>query len=151
MTFKLCTICKKQKLFSEFNKKNNRRDGMQPHCRECNRVASRKYYRENREHHKQAARKRNIRVKKINQEWIFKFLNAHPCIDCGENDPLVLEFDHQSNKTLDVSFMIAKSYSLNSIMKEIEKCNVRCANCHRRRTNTLNKSYRFQLTKKSYG
>lgn len=55
-------------------------------------------------------------------------------MDCGENDPVVLEFDHISDKIDSVSRMICDSYSLDSLEKEIAKCEVRCANCHRRKT-----------------
>lgn len=64
---------------------------------------------------------------------LLSFLREHPCVDCGEPDPVVLEFDHLSNK----SFTIAdglKSRSWAAVAAEIQKCEVVCVNCHRRRT-----------------
>lgn len=55
------------------------------------------------------------------------------CQDCGEVDPVVLEFDHRDDKIMDVSTMIG-SRSWSVIQAEIAKCDVVCANCHRRRT-----------------
>lgn len=63
------------------------------------------------------------------------YLLTHPCIDCGEADPVVLEFDHvKGTKVKAVSQMVANKAPDNLIIKEIEKCEVRCANCHRRVT-----------------
>ena len=54
------------------------------------------------------------------------------CIDCGENNPVVLDFDHvRGEKFRCVSDMARQSYGLKTIQAEIEKCEVRCANCHR--------------------
>ena len=61
---------------------------------------------------------------------------THPCIDCGENDILVLEFDHRDKKvkTGDINSIIRNSGSLEKLTEEISKCDVRCANCQRRKT-----------------
>ena len=64
------------------------------------------------------------------------YLATHPCIDCGESDPIVLEFDHRnpSEKKDEISHMVSTAAPLSSLEAEIEKCDVRCANCHRRKT-----------------
>ena len=55
-------------------------------------------------------------------------------MDCGESDILVLEFDHtKKEKDGDISYMVWRR-SLKVIQEEITKCEVRCANCHRRKT-----------------
>jgi hypothetical protein len=46
---------------------------------------------------------------------------------------IVLEFDHLSNKTYNVSSLII-GRSISTIEREIEKCQVLCSNCHRRKT-----------------
>jgi hypothetical protein len=70
------------------------------------------------------------------REKILDFLSKKKCIDCGENDPIVLDFDHidRDKKFKSVSQMLCGHYSFETILKEIEKCEVRCANCHRRKT-----------------
>lgn len=67
---------------------------------------------------------------------ILEFLSDHPCVDCGESDPIVLEFDHidRKDKFKDISRLIAGHYSWLTVHREIIKCEVRCANCHRRKT-----------------
>lgn len=68
--------------------------------------------------------------------YLVEYKRAHPCVDCGENDPLVLDFDHidPTEKSVSISTAIARYYKLDAIKQEIEKCEIRCANCHRRKT-----------------
>ena len=55
------------------------------------------------------------------------------CVDCGTKEQAVLELDHvRGNKVADVSRLIGGS--LVRLLAEIDKCEVRCANCHRRVT-----------------
>lgn len=56
------------------------------------------------------------------------------CADCGEINPIVLDFDHLHDKKYNISRMIHDGFSWKAILKEIEKCEVVCANCHRIRT-----------------
>ena len=57
-------------------------------------------------------------------------------MDCGERDPVVLDFDHitPSVKGYKVSYLASQGLKIKTIEQEIELCEVRCANCHRRRT-----------------
>lgn len=54
------------------------------------------------------------------------------CIDCGYAEHAVaLQFDHTGDdKRMNVSDMIRSDYSWETIKVEIDKCEVRCANCH---------------------
>ena len=74
---------------------------------------------------------------------VLEFLTTKECVDCGEKDPRVLDFDHikPSIKFKTISNMLSGHYSWQSVMKETKKCNVRCSNCHRKKTYMQNKSY----------
>jgi hypothetical protein len=74
---------------------------------------------------------------------VFEFLFKNPCVDCGEKDPIVLEFDHRNtkNKFKIIGKMLSGHYSWESVHSEIKKCEIRCANCHRRKTYIQQKSW----------
>jgi hypothetical protein len=65
---------------------------------------------------------------------VFEYLSTHPCSICGETDPVVLEFHHLGEKDNEVSRLMGRGASLEALIREIEKCSVVCANCHRRIT-----------------
>jgi hypothetical protein len=75
------------------------------------------------------------------------YFAEHPCVDCGEQDIRCLEFDHRdrSTKTASIAFLLRAAVSWEVIRAEIEKCDVRCANCHSRRTAAQVNSWRHQF------
>ena len=67
-----------------------------------------------------------------NRNVVREYLQKHPCTDCGNNNLVVLDFDHvRGEKVANISKMVSIGSSLVSLLREIEKCEVRCANCHR--------------------
>ena len=77
--------------------------------------------------------------KKINQcncVIIFRYLKIFgKCIDCDINDNRVLEFDHvKGNKVEGVIKLADKLASISKIKDEIRKCEIRCCNWHRIKT-----------------
>lgn len=74
-------------------------------------------------------RKRGLR------DLVYEYLFDKKCIDCNENDSLVLQFDHvKGAKRNSISQMVMNGNSWLNILKEINKCEIRCANCHIRKT-----------------
>lgn len=131
--------CKTSKPLHEFNKRGS---GLQTWCRLCNAARSRQYYAENREKHKRVIREQTLRYIKRNQDWIVEYLRQHPCCDCRESDIVVLEFDHRSDKLGNISNMVCEPVSLARLQVEVAKCDVVCANCHRRRTAKTQNHYK---------
>ena len=106
-----------------------------PHCKKCHRQYVNKHYADNREVYIRRALDRNDRIRAQLREYLSDCLATHPCVDCGECDMVVLQFDHVRGKKLyGVGEMIRRISSLASVKAEIEKCDVVCANCHIRRT-----------------
>lgn len=142
---KICTRCKRELPESEFNWKI-KNVKLAAHCKECSRRYIREHYKNNLQYYLDKAHKRNKDQAVICHEYIGKYLFIHPCVDCGEKDVLVLEFDHRdkNEKEIDVSKTIRQGYSLDRIIKEISKCDVRCANCHRRKTAKENGSWKLK-------
>ncbi|MFA6476600.1 MAG: hypothetical protein WCV68_04330 [Candidatus Paceibacterota bacterium] len=77
---------------------------------------------------------KNHRIKV--REKLLNFLSSKSCLDCGEDDPIVLEFDHinPKSKFKTIAKMLSGHYSWDSVLAEISKCEIRCANCHRKKT-----------------
>jgi hypothetical protein len=132
---KKCTSCKDDKFLSDFNKNKSKKDGYNNICRVCSNKRSKKYYHDNVEHHKVVIGVRRKKEVLINRQNLYNYYLEHPCVDCNENDPIVLESDHKddANKINNVSNMVYQN-SWGTILIELEKCETRCANCHRRRT-----------------
>jgi len=141
---KICTICKEEKSKSEFNKKNIEKDKLQPHCRECSHKRFKIYYENNKEKQKKTVIETKKKVRRNNQAYVYNYLSEHPCVVCGEDDPIVLDFDHLRDKKECISVTLAK-WSLKNIIKEIEKCQILCANCHRRKTALENGNYKILM------
>lgn len=132
---KRCTICKSMRSLGAFNRKRKSADGLQPHCRECNRRASRAYYLRNHDEHIADVSANKAAYTTRNREVILSHLLEHPCVDCGEADLRVLDFDHvRGSKRREVGRMASAPFSEVMLRSEIVKCEVRCVNCHRRRT-----------------
>lgn len=132
---KYCPTCKKEKDYKEFSPGKGRYDGLQSICRECKRNYDKQWYSKKPQEFrdKKFAKQQKLRRSKL--QFIVDYLKLHPCVDCGESNPIVLEFDHCKGQK-DFTICDGIHHSLKRIQNEIKKCEVRCANCHRQRTAT---------------
>lgn len=111
---KQCSICLIEKDISCFYRNYNC-NTYRNECKDCN--------------------NKRIRSKKLEIKQVIEQLKSEPCTDCGNRFPYyVMDFDHidGTTKTFNVSEM--RAYSLDNILKEVSKCELVCANCHRIRT-----------------
>jgi hypothetical protein len=140
---KRCNTCKTMRRLTEFNVRTSASDGLQSRCREC----CRDWYLEHRAVHIANVARRNRAHRQKLRVQIVAYLATHPCVDCGERDIRCLQFDHRdrSTKTANVAYLLSNARSWKAILAEIEKCDVRCANCHSRRTAAQVNSWRHQF------
>jgi hypothetical protein len=137
---KRCCTCKQIKPLADFNRLKRAKDGRQHSCRECNAA----YHYANWDRHMARIRKRKKDRLADNRQRILRYLSDHPCVDCGEPDLIVLEFDHLRDKRHNISHLVGTGYEWAYILEEIERCDVVCANCHRRRTARRARTYRYR-------
>lgn len=145
---KTCTVCRKKKKLIEFHKDKSTKDGRTFQCALCARAATERWKRSG----SVATQKKRMKKKKMSQtlakernhSFILDYLQAHHCVDCGESDPICLDFDHvRGNKTMNICYMMNCSYSIVKLELEISKCDVRCSNCHRKRTASVQGWYKL--------
>ena len=80
------------------------------------------------------------------RQRLYEYLTQHSCVDCRQSDPIVLDFDHvRGTKKTEVVRLVMQGYSWGTIEAEIAKCEVRCANCHRRKTARERNTWRYRL------
>ncbi len=141
MNTQVCGNCGKEKPETGFNWKDKTRGKRHTVCKECHKVYRRQHYLDNKEKYVAKARRWNDahndeRRQKL-RDYVYEYLLEHSCLDCGETNPVVLEFDHvRGKKMASVSNMVKNVTTLEKLKREIAKCEVRCANCHRIRTAT---------------
>lgn len=141
---KKCPRCKKTLDFLKFNWKiKNVKRAV--YCKECSREYIKEHYYKNKDYYLKKAKKRNKKEKEKKSKYIYNYLKNHPCVDCGERDILVLEFDHKDrqDKNHTISIILRENIRFKKLTNEVAKCEVRCANCHRRKTAKENNSWRL--------
>ncbi len=113
-------------------------------CRPCRSAYGREHYLANKQRYVDQARAHKQRLAIERTRYLLDYFSLNPCVDCGESDPLVLEFDHLRDKRFNIASAI-RNRNWVSILEEISKCEVVCANCHRRRTARRHGSVRAVL------
>ncbi len=128
--------------FAFRRKATGQRDNL---CRVCRSAYGKEHYAANRQRYidQAAARKHALGFQRTT--FLIDFFTTHPCVDCGEMDPVVLEFDHLRDKSFCVGLELTRR-RWQDILDEIAKCEVVCANCHRRRTARRRGTLRILLT-----
>jgi hypothetical protein len=106
-----------------------------------------KHYDDNKAVYIARAKRHRDKARDVIRQFLFDYFANNACVDCGENNPMVLQFDHRvpSLKIFMISNAVRLGYSLARIKKEINSCDVRCANCHQLKT-----KYKLPWYKKAY-
>lgn len=131
---KKCTICKVEKVETDFNRNQQKKDGLQTICRECSAKRSRRYYQEKTQSHREVTKRRRNEKRKQIKEKIDAIKAMLGCRKCGEKDVVCLDFHHADPNEKDFEVARATSYewTWEKILGEIDKCVCLCASCHRK-------------------
>lgn len=154
---RICSKCKVEKEENKFY-------GKHPHCSECHKARRKLAYKNNREVELKKrkiyveknrdkvleySRRYNQSNKEYDKEnlpnsiqarydkklYVWNYLKENPCVKCGEPDPIVLEFNHIDPKQKFKGVAeLAHNGTFEQLETEIKKCEVMCANCHKRHT-----------------
>lgn len=132
---KTCTGCGLERPIGEFPIKNKKSGRRGTRCRACRSAYGKLHYQNNRDRYCARPRAPRREQREPYWAWVMTFLASHPCVDCGETDRIVLQFDHRDGTTkVDAVGTMLNRESWGALLNEIAKCDVRCANCHRLRT-----------------
>ncbi len=74
--------------------------------------------------------RRKVKIKK----WFEEYKAGLVCQKCGENESVCLDFHYieEKNKDFNLGQVKGWGWGIERIKKELEKCMVLCANCHRK-------------------
>ena len=106
--------------------------------REMERIKARKWRKNNSERNMSNVHSRRLNI--ISQIWEYK--KQRGCSRCPEKDPRCLDFHHRDpeTKSFNIAGGMSNKLSLETLMKEIEKCDLLCRNCH---VKTYKRVYEF--------
>jgi len=132
---KVCTGCGLERPITEFPVKHKKHGTRGTRCRACRSSYGKAHYQRNRGAYLARTKARRHRERDSYWAWLMTYLQSHPCVDCGETDPVVLTFDHRelAEKVDTIGRLLSRS-GWKMFLAEVAKCDVRCANCHRERT-----------------
>lgn len=125
----VCPRCREEKLTSAFYV-DKRRGRPTSYCKPCHR----QYYRDRVASDPTYLFRKQQKLKKRKQAHVASVKSAIGCIECGETHPAVLDFHHRdpSTKTATVAELTLNNGSMARVLAEAAKCDVLCANCHRK-------------------
>ncbi len=126
-----CSSCKISKPLTEYNDTLTKKQSL---CRECNKAYQKAHYIQNKPTYISNKKARE----KANHDWLKEYKSTLQCSRCPENNPVCLDFHHRDPETK--LFGIGNDHykvSLKKLQEEIAKCDVLCANCHRKEHATV--------------
>jgi hypothetical protein len=136
----ICTKCKISKPESEYFVKNRKKGRLHTQYKTCYRNHRKTYYKQHyikyKEEYLTRAKKRREMLKREFRDNMLAYLSDKSCVECFEADIRVLEFNHldPSQKTFTISQAVKLGYRWSDVLNEISKCEILCANCHKKHT-----------------
>jgi DNA-binding transcriptional regulator GbsR (MarR family) len=95
-----------------------------------NKLSKKKYFEEHKDEYRARCQARRENARK----HVADIKSKSSCQNCGENHPACLDFHHNDSKQKEhnISRLISHAASIKKIDAEIAKCQILCANCHRK-------------------
>jgi hypothetical protein len=129
---KRCTKCGINKDINAFAFRYRAKNRRNSWCRDCMSPHQKAHYSANRSKYIRDAVGRNRELRASIRLRLNEYLESRPCSDCGETDPVALDF-HHANGDKDFSISDAANFAESKLWMEVDKCVVLCANCHRKK------------------
>lgn len=126
---KRCPSCERDLPTSAFNRKSRTKDGLRVNCKDCDREASRRYYKQNPDGYKRRAGAQRAKLRAEHRAEIERLRREGKCAVCGEDEDCVLDFHHVEPGQ---PVTRVQGTSRAAFARELAKCVLICANCHRR-------------------
>ena len=128
---KFCTQCQKEKDVESFSWKKKSEGKRQSYCLECQKIKSKAHYKAKREDYYARNKRRMQEV----MDYIDNLKSVTPCVDCGNLfKSKITDFHHKNGNKYRIVSEMRRKTTLPIILREIEKCELLCSNCHRERT-----------------
>src|SRR4051812_27436400 len=110
---KTCGRCGRSLALSEFNWKHRAKGTWQSYCKSCHRQYLREHYLQNTAYYIGKAHARNLAERADIRHRLLDYLRTHPCVDCGQTDPVVLQFDHidPTQKSAEIAVLVRRGVS----------------------------------------
>lgn len=114
METKVCSKCKRELPIENFHWRDKAKGTRRSECKDCHNAYMKNVY-------------------KDKKDTLQDLKSELKCAKCGENRGYVLDFHHKDPTTKEstIARMTSNKYTLDKLEKELEKCIVLCANCHR--------------------
>jgi hypothetical protein len=127
---KICNGCGTEKLIDEFSLSRSKKDGHNNKCKECHRKYVKNHYIKNKSRYIARAKKNRKKEREKTKKLLLE-LKSGGCRRCSEDHPACLDFHHRDPSAKEKSVGLLKN-SRSRIVKEAKKCDILCANCHRK-------------------
>jgi hypothetical protein len=144
---KVCKHCNQEKEIICFGRQKSTKDGLRSWCKQCFTQYSKSWkLKVNYQFPKNKYQQSNKKITSAKRKYIQQ-QKSKPCAKCGiQLDPILMDFDHLSNKYKNLAAMTINSYQ--RINAEIAKCQVLCIFCHKEKTHFSKKTETIPTTPK---
>jgi hypothetical protein len=129
LEMKVCSGCKRTLPTSAFPRNSHCPDGLNRYCRSCATAKHRDWVAKNGRDRSQEKRFQGA----IETRRLVAEAKDSPCADCGGSWPApVMHFHHRdpSEKSAGVAVLMRRGVATATVLAEIAKCDLLCANCH---------------------